>query len=90
MKVAMEKTTFYQIEKNPHFGGYGYHLSTNILCQEQEQKKIFCENRVASIFGSFAFHYQENHNLHILIISRIILIKLATLKQLSYLRFSNG
>jgi hypothetical protein len=45
MKVAMEKTTFYQIEKNPHFGGYGYHLSTNILCQEQEQKKIFCENQ---------------------------------------------
>ena len=85
MKVAMEKTTsFYQIEKNPHFGGYGYHLSTNILCQEQEQKKIFCENRVASIFGSFAFHYQENHNLHILIASGIVLIKFATRKGSNY------
>ena len=56
MKVAMEKTTFYQIEKNPHFGGYGYHLSTNILCQEQEQKKIFCENQeLASILGHLHF-----------------------------------
>ena len=48
------------------------------------KENFLWKSRVALIFGSFAFHYQENHNLHILIASGIVLIKFATRKGSNY------